>query len=161
PLLRKSAHMGNWQIVSRGRGAGKVEVIDSLRAVQRAKYDGPTIIVADKVMGDENIPEGVTAVLAPDVTDIVSHVAVRARNANILFASCHDQELFKRLKSSRGHFLQLDVNPAGDVVIQETSETREAKQPEPKEKRKLSVVSKKFGKYALAVSDFNEKVVGG
>jgi alpha-glucan, water dikinase len=162
PVLRKSAHMGNWQIVSRGRGAGKVEVVNSLRTIQRAKYDGPTIIVADKVMGDEDIPEGVSAVIAPDVTDIVSHVAVRARNANLLFASCYDQDLFEHLKSLRGHFLQLDVNPAGDVVIQETSaEAREARKPEQSGKRKLSLVSKKFGKYALAISDFNEKVVGG
>jgi alpha-glucan, water dikinase len=162
PLLRKAAHMGNWQIVSRGRGAGKVEVVDSLHAVQRAKYDGPTVIIADKVMGDEDIPEGVTAVIAPDVTDIVSHVAVRARNANLLFASCHDQELFEHLKSLRGHFLQLEVNPAGDVVIKEAAgEAKELLQPEQKSKRKLALVSKKFGKYALAVSDFNENVVGG
>jgi alpha-glucan,water dikinase len=162
PLLRKAAHMGNWQIVSRGSGAGKVEVVDSLRAVQRAKYKGPTIIVADKVMGDEDIPEGVTAVIAPDVTDIVSHVAVRARNANLLFVSCHDQELFEHLKSLRGHFLQLDLNPAGDVVVNEgAAETKEPLQPGPKGKRKLSLVSKNFAKYALALSDFNEKVVGG
>jgi alpha-glucan,water dikinase len=162
PLLRKAAHMGNWQIVSRGRGAGKVEVVDSLRVVQRAEYHGPTVIVAGNVMGDEDIPDGVTAVIAPDVTDIVSHVAVRARNANLLFASCHDQELFAHLKSLRGHYLQLDVNPAGDVVIKETAaETKEAQHAEPKVKRKLSLVSKKFGKYALTVGDFNERVVGG
>jgi alpha-glucan,water dikinase len=162
PLLRKAAHMGNWQIVSRGHGAGKVEVVDSLRAVQRAKYDGPTIIIADKVMGDEDIPDGVTAVIAPDVTDIVSHVAVRARNANLLFASCFDEELFEHLKSLSGHFLQLDVNPAGDVVINETSaEAKESQQPEQKEKRKLALVSKKFAKYALPINEFNEKVVGG
>src|SRR6266481_686908 len=159
PLLRKAAHMGNWQIVSRGHGAGKVEVVDSLRAIQRAKYGGPTVIVADRVMGDEDIPEGVKAVIAPDVTDIVSHVAVRARNANLLFASCHDQELFEHLKSLRGHFLRLDVNPAGDVVIQESSaEASQAGQSEQKDKRKLSLVSKQFGKYALATGDFNEKV---
>jgi alpha-glucan,water dikinase len=162
PLLRKSAHMGNWQIVSRGHGAGKVEVVDSLRAVERAKYDGPTIIIADKVMGDEDIPDGVTAVIAPDVTDIVSHVAVRARNANLLFASCFEEELFEHLKSLRGRFLQLDVNPTGDVVIKETSaDKKEPEQPAQKEKRKLALVSKKFGKYALALSDFDEKVVGG
>jgi alpha-glucan,water dikinase len=162
PLLRKAAHMGNWQIVSRGHGAGKVEVVDSLRAIQRAKYDAPTIIVTDKVMGDEDIPDGVTAVIAPDVTDIVSHVAVRARNANLLFASCHDNETLEHLKSLRGHFLQLDVSPAGDVVIKETTaQAKEPLQPEPKEKRNLSLVAKKFGKYALAISDFNEKVVGG
>jgi alpha-glucan,water dikinase len=162
PLLRKAAHMGNWQIVSRGHGAGKVEVVDSLRAVQRRKYDTPAIIIADKVMGDEDIPDGVAAVIAPDVTDIVSHVAVRARNANLLFASCFDQELFDHLKSLRGHFLQLDVNPAGDVIIKEASaEPKESQQPAQKEKRKLALVSKKFGKYALPISEFNEEVVGG
>jgi alpha-glucan,water dikinase len=162
PLLRKAAHIGNWQIVSRGHGAGKVEVVDSLRAVQRAKYDGPTVIIADKVMGDEDIPEGVTAVIAPDVTDIVSHVAVRARNANLLFASCHDTEEFERLKSLRGKFLQLDVNPAGDVIMKETSGgEKEPKQAWQKEKKKLSLVAKKFGNYALGVKDFDDKVVGG
>src|SRR5262249_19744508 len=70
--------------------------------------------------------------------------------------------LFEHLKSLRGHFLQLHVNPAGDVVIQESSaEAREGRKPEQGGKRKLSLVSKKFGKYALAISDFNEKVVGG
>lgn len=162
PLLRKAAHMGNWQIVSRGHGAGKVEVIDSLRAVQRAKYEGPTVIVTDKVIGDEDIPQGVTAVIAPDVTDIVSHVAVRARNANLLFASCYDTEEFERLKSLRGKFLQLDVDPAGDVIVRETSGEEEGpKQAHEKAKKKLSLVAKRFGKYALGISDFNEKVVGG
>jgi alpha-glucan,water dikinase len=55
----------------------------------------------------------------------------------------------------------LDVNPAGDVVIQETAETKEARQSELRIKGKLSLVSKKFGKYALAIGDFNDKVVGG
>src|ERR1051326_3347481 len=113
-------------------------------------------------MGDEDIPEGVTAVIAPDVTDIVSHVAVRARNANLLFASCHDTEEFERLKSLRGKFLQLDVNPAGDVIMKETSGgEKEPKQAWQKEKKKLSLVAKKFGNYALGVKDFDDKVVGG
>ena len=160
PLLRKAGHMGNWQIISRGRGAGKVEVVDSLRAVQRARYEGPTVIIADKVMGDEDIPEGVTAVIAPDVTDIVSHVAVRARNTNLLFASCHDRDLFEQLKLSRGRFLQLEVSLAGDVLIRETAATQ-PKASEKKVQRKLASVAKKFGKYALAIEEFNDKVVGG
>ena len=162
PLLRKAAHMGNWQIVSRGSGAGKVEVVDLLRAIQRAKYESPTIIVADKVMGDEDIPDGVTAIIAPNVTDIVSHVAVRARNANLLFASCFDAEILSHLKSLRGHFLQLDVNPAGDVVIKESSgNAKEARQVEQKGRARMALVAKKFSKYALPIQEFSDKVVGG
>ena len=80
---------------ARGRGFAAL--------VQRTRFDTPTVVVADQVMGDEEIPEGVTAVIAPDVTDIVSHVAVRARNANILFASCHERHHFASLKARRGN----------------------------------------------------------
>jgi alpha-glucan,water dikinase len=160
PLLRRAARVGNWQIVSRGRGAGKVEVVDALRAVQGARFDGPTVVIAGQVAGDEEIPETVTAVIAPDVTDIVSHVAVRARNANVLFASCHDPELFQRLKAMKGRFLQLEVSPAGDVIVEET---KASARPAPARARpaRKSVVAPRFAKYALTIDEFNEHVVGG
>lgn len=160
PLLRKAAHLGDWQVVSPGRGSGKIEVVQALRAVQHQRFDGPTVIVADAVNGDEDIPEGVVAVLAPDVTDIVSHVAVRARNAHLLFASCHDAAILERLKSMRGRFVQLDVSPAGNVRIQENAQAA----PEAQVKnnpRELSVPARAFTKYALALDEFNEQLVGG
>jgi alpha-glucan,water dikinase len=159
-LLRKAAQIGAWQIISRGRGAGKVEVVETLRSIQRLRYDSPTVVVTDKVMGDEEIPEGVTAVIAPDVTDIVSHLAVRARNANVLFASCHDAEMLQRLKSLRGHHLRLEVNPAGDVIVEETA--AEAPQAPPRAPlARPSLTKRRFTKYAVALEDFNEKIVGG
>ena len=160
PLLREAAHLSPWQIVSRGRGAGKIEVVDSLRAIGARHFDSPTVIVADKVMGDEEIPEGVTGVIAPDVTDIVSHVAVRARNANLLFASCYDPELLAHLKSMRGRFVHLEVNPAGDVVVQETEAAGPAATPRAR-RLHLPVTTWQFTKYALAVEEFNAQVVGG
>jgi alpha-glucan, water dikinase len=160
PLLRQAARLGTWQIISRGRGAGRVEVVRSLRAIQRVRYDRPTVIVADEVMGDEEIPEGVTAVLAPDVTDIVSHVAVRARNANVLFASCHDAELLQRLKSMQGRHLQLAVNPAGDVIVEESAPENLANPP-PRPRARPSPIRRRFARYAVAAEDFNEKIVGG
>ncbi|HVV73701.1 MAG TPA: hypothetical protein VHI52_19710, partial [Verrucomicrobiae bacterium] len=124
PLLRRAANIGNWQIISRGRGLGQVEVVDALRSIQGKRFDGLRVVVADQVTGEEEIPEGVTAVIAPDVVDIVSHVAVRARNANVLFASCHDPELFQHLKSLRGRSVRLEVSPAGDIVAAEGTEQK-------------------------------------
>jgi alpha-glucan,water dikinase len=160
PLLRKTARLGAWQIVSRGRGGGKVEVVESLRAIQRSRFEGPTIIVADQVFGDEEIPEGVTAVIAPNVTDIVSHVAVRARNANLLFASCHDPALLDRLKSMKGRFLQLEVNPAGDVLVEETA-AKPPPAPTKIRRAALPGAAPKFTQYAIGLDQFNQKVVGG
>src|SRR2546430_4954566 len=45
-----------------------------------------TVLIAGAVTGTEEIPAGVTAVLTLDTPDLVSHVAVRARNARVLFA---------------------------------------------------------------------------
>jgi len=160
PLLRQAAQIGIWQIISRGRGAGQVEVVDTLRSIQRRRFDSPTVVVAGNVSGDEDIPEGVTAVIAPDVIDIVSHVAVRARNANVLFASCHDAETLQRLRSLRGHHLRLEINPAGDVIVEEIAADLSAEPPRVRLARP-SLTPRRFTKYAIVIENFDENIVGG
>ncbi len=160
PRLRGSAQLGHWQIISRGRGCGQVEVIETLRSIQGKQFDQPAVIIADKVMGDEEVPEGVTAVIAPDVTDIVSHVAVRARNAHLLFATCYDSATFQHLKSLRGRRLQLEVNAAGDVVWTEAAEAVHAAAAASRPARVLAA-RPQFTRYAVAAADFRERIVGG
>jgi alpha-glucan, water dikinase len=159
PLLRQAAHIGNWQIISRGHGAGQVEVVEALRSIQGKRFDSPRVVVADKVTGEEEIPEGVTAVIAPDVVDIVSHVAVRARNAHVLFASCHDSGLFQHLKSLSGRQVQLDVSAGGDVLTAESMAEAPAKGP-PARAPRLTVPPRAFSRYAIPLSGFGEKWVG-
>ena len=161
PLLRQAAHLGDWQIVSRGRGAGRLEVVDSLRSLQRTRFDTPTVVVADKVSGDEEIPEGVTAIIAPDVTDIVSHVAVRARNANILFASCLSAATLQKLKAMRGQSLQLVVGSEGEVIVTELDASAIVTPPPKQLLVRPALPVRRFEKYALASEDFNAQSVGG
>jgi hypothetical protein len=66
------------------------------------------------VTGEEEIPEGVVAVLTPDAPDVLSHVSVRARNMRVLFATCHDTKPLDDIKvnrhccsQARGHALLL------------------------------------------------------
>jgi alpha-glucan, water dikinase len=159
PILRKAAQLGNWQIISRGKGSGTVEVVENLRSIQGKTFEKPTIIIADRVMGDEEIPERVTAVIAPDVTDVVSHVAVRARNANLLFASCFDSEVFSQLKALRGRHLELTLTPAGDVHYQETAAG--TARVEARKQTAIPTLKKPpFKAYAIALADFNDNVVG-
>jgi hypothetical protein len=60
-------------------------------------YGEPTVIVAQRVTGEEEVPEGAVAVLTPDAPDVLSHVSVRARNMRVLFAICHDAEELARV----------------------------------------------------------------
>ena len=158
--LRQAARLGAWQIVSRGSGTGEVEVTPALQSVQDRRLDRPTVVVTDKVMGDEEIPEKVVAVIAPDVTDLVSHVAVRARNAQVLFAACSDPPTLEHLKSFRGQQLRLEVTAAGDVRYEKAVAPTTAAPPRARPVWS-AVKPPKFTRFAVTMDEFNEKIVGG
>jgi alpha-glucan,water dikinase len=160
PVLRKSAELGYWQVVSPGAGIGQVEIVDTMGSVQGKSFTRPTIIVTDKVVGDEEIPEGVTAIITPDTTDIVSHVAIRARNAQVLFATCYDPEIIGQLKSLSGHCLKLSVHANGDVMFEESHDETAVTSARILEVP-MPISRPGFTGYAVSASDFNEKNLGG
>jgi alpha-glucan,water dikinase len=45
----------------------------------------------------EDIPQGVTAVLTESTTDVLSHVAIRARSQGVLLATCFDDGEWQKL----------------------------------------------------------------
>ena len=160
PVLREAAHLGNWQIVSRGRGTGRVEVAASLRSVQGKDFAEPVVMVADSVAGDEEIPQGIAAVIVSSEIDLLSHVAVRARDAKLLFAVCFDPQTMDRLKSLREHVVACEVNALGDVVFQEGVEP--AKRPLSRIPAvQASTVRPEFSAYAILEDQFSERTVGG
>lgn len=63
---------------------GFVASVNELISVQNKVYKRPTIIIANKVTGEEEIPDGVVGVLTPDMPDVLSHVSVRARTSKVL-----------------------------------------------------------------------------
>jgi alpha-glucan,water dikinase len=121
PVLRKSAKLGDWQIISPSTAIGRVEVFETIREIQGKRFEQPTIIIANKVHGDEEPPENVRAVITSSSVDLVSHVAVRARNANLLFATCYDQSSFEKLRAMKGRAAELKITPAGDVLFAEAT----------------------------------------
>jgi alpha-glucan,water dikinase len=121
-ILREAAGLGGWQVISPARAAGKVRLVKRLLDVQAERFNAPTVLIADEVSGEEEIPEGTTAVLTSDAPDLVSHVAVRARNAGVLFATCFDAEEYQRLHEFSGKCLSLAVTPSGDVKYSEDGE---------------------------------------
>ncbi|MBI3849107.1 MAG: hypothetical protein HY298_02275 [Verrucomicrobia bacterium] len=159
PRLRQAAQLGDWQIISPGGGQGMVEIVDALRSVQGKSFDGPRVIVADHVMGDEEIPESVSAVIAPDVTDIVSHVAVRARNAHLLFATCYDAATLARLKALRGHHIQVKVTPAGDVVFEKIAGEALAR-PAVARATRQAAIKPQLKRFVVTSKEFDETIVG-
>lgn len=74
----------SWQVISPVEVTGSVAVVDELLSVQNKSYEKPTILIAKRVKGEEEIPDGAVAVLTPDMPDVLSHVSVRARNSKVI-----------------------------------------------------------------------------
>ena len=158
PLLRQRAGLGGWQVISPAHTAGRVQVVASLHAVQGDTFTTPTVLITEAVAGDEEIPAGVTAVITTDSPDLVSHVAVRARNTRVLLATCYDDSYFDQLKALKGKQLALDVSAAGDVEYQQADS---AATTTATENAILTLRRRSFSSWAVSSDQFDEAIVGG
>ena len=58
-------------------------------------YDKRTVLLVDKITGEEEVPTNVQAIVvlnAPDYPDVLAHVSVRARNLKVLLTVLFDQK---------------------------------------------------------------------
>jgi alpha-glucan,water dikinase len=101
PLVHREAGLGAWELIGPGRAVGRVETASDLLAVQGHAYSSPTVLVVERVHGEEEIPSRVLAVLTLDRPDLVSHLAVRARNAHVLLATCHESKVWQELVGNK------------------------------------------------------------
>ena len=60
------------------------------------------MLLAKRVTGEEEVPEGCVAVVTPDAPDVLSHVSVRARNMRVLFAICHESGPLQEIENLAG-----------------------------------------------------------
>lgn len=164
PVLRKTANLGSWQIISPVDAVGYVVVVDELLSVQNKTYAQPTILIANHVKGEEEIPDGAVAVLTPDMPDVLSHVSVRARNCKVCFATCFDSNILSDLQAAQGKLLRLQTTSA-DIHYTEVSEGElegaRTIEISGDDIPSLTLVKKIFGgKYAIASDEFTSEMVG-
>jgi alpha-glucan,water dikinase len=178
--LRRDHRLPSWQIVSPGHASGELRVVDSLESIQGTRFARPAVILAGRVGGQEEIPVGVSAVVTAQDVDILSHVGIRARNAGVLFAACHDSDEIDRLKALAGQQMTLLVTASGDVSVQrghaQASFDAEAGHGEPGERQVEAVNQRARAKetgeartgaarrpvhYVVTPGDFTEAAVGG
>jgi alpha-glucan,water dikinase len=120
PHVRQCAHLGDWLIISNGRAHGSrgyVEYVPRLADVMHKTYEKRTVLMVDKITGEEEVPENVQAIIlmnSADYPDVLAHVSVRARNLKVLLSVLFDESRYKDLKGLVGKHLKLDV--ANQVV---------------------------------------------
>ena len=168
PIIRNIAQMGSWQIVSNAECAGIVVTVRSLADVQHVKYSEPTVLVADRVGGEEDIPVGVVAVITPDMPDVLSHCAVRARNEKVLFATVFDVGVLEQMKGMAGKSVELKPSAQGDDLRVDVVDRIKSSTPKASISASataaagISIVKRPFqGKFVATSSEFKPELVGG
>jgi len=111
--VRQSAGIGPWTVVGAGvNGDGTAtgvpvnQLLDTLQgpaataAVQELAGGSPVVLISETLDGLEDIPPGVAAVLSKSGVDLLSHVALRARQSGALLATCSDDQYWDALVTS-------------------------------------------------------------
>lgn len=174
PSLRAAADVGAWQVVSQGPGAaaGKLISLPDLSSIQGKAPSAPVAILVEKLTGNEDIPENVVAVITGSATDVLSHVAIRARAQDVLLASCFDPAALDALRELEGKTVEVGVTATGDVAAvvltgaasAAATASTDAAQPKLKLAKPASVASSKkgaVGPWVLKESEFAAGSVGG
>jgi len=119
--VREAAKMGVWELASSLHAAtGEVKVINDLVGIQGKSFDTPQVLLVHKLGGMEDIPPGVVAILSPSGVDVLSHIAIRARNQKVLLASCHDGGIFSALvDANKAHkYVKVAVDSTMQVSLE-------------------------------------------
>eukprot|EP00828_Plagiopyla_frontata_P024545 TRINITY_DN3133_c0_g1_i3.p1 TRINITY_DN3133_c0_g1~~TRINITY_DN3133_c0_g1_i3.p1 ORF type:complete len:644 (+),score=72.26 TRINITY_DN3133_c0_g1_i3:1109-3040(+) len=142
---------------------GNLQFVQSLRTVQTVSYEEGTVLITEKVLGDEEIPENVKAVIlvnSPTYPDVLSHVSVRARNCKALFCVCLNYEIGKQLFDYEDQYVQIKQKGQNiEFKKIQKSEYTETKS-DPIEKQEVFIPKGELKEYFVQPSEFTKENVG-
>lgn len=133
PLLRKlrqecrkkAGSLVPWQVVSEGDPSGgptSGRVVKSELASFQGQSSIPNkgegvVVLSEVVTGQEDIPEGVEALLTASPVDFTSRTAMQARLSGVLLVSCPDLKVWEETtKGSDGEFVVVKVGPGAGAL---------------------------------------------
>ena len=167
PIVRAAAGRSPWQIVSVGdasleafAGTAKIATLSDIQGEDFSSE--PMVCITETLGGLEDIPAGVRAVVTRAPVDLLSHIAIRARNTNVLLASVADDALWASVLETAGNKVRCAIS-GEDLKIEvsnvtETPATAGAAAPA----TKISIAPyKPSDAWMIAPTAYARDVVGG
>jgi len=110
--LRLDLGQGGWDVLVSGRCSGYVRVVDDLAEPGPAPF-GPEIWLVRRVAGDEEIPPRVVGMVLGHELAHLSHLAVRARQAEVVLVACEETQGLIRLEQTSAQWIELTATAEG------------------------------------------------
>ena len=173
PTIRTCAQLGDWLIISRGKNSkvfGKLTHVKNLHEVQFTKYPEKTIILTEAVSGNEEIPINCVCLIiikSENYPDILAHVSVRARNLDVPFVVCFNEQRandFLKLLNKNAEVIFQNQ----EVIIQESKENINNNKENTNDNNENNIIKKvqvlktgdKYKKIFLELDEFEKNIVG-
>ena len=112
-LLRKIRHQlpsPPWDVLVPGNVAGRLTALPTLNSWPGNGRE-PIVAFLQNAVGDEEIPKHVTGILLAHELPHLSHLAVRARQARVVFVACEESTEIDRLRPLQDQFIALTATP--------------------------------------------------
>jgi phosphoglucan,water dikinase len=107
--IRELLSLPLWDIVVPGTAKGRLLVGPTLSEVHTFRGE-QTIVLAHRIVGDEEIPPYVTGIIATAETPLLSHLAVRARQSGTVFVFCGEEKRIEELRSFSERWISLTAD---------------------------------------------------
>ena len=168
PIIRKNGEFSDWLIISRvaeNNIRGKMIYVENLNEIQFTKYPEKTIILTENVLGEEEIPInccGLIIIKNENYPDILSHVSVRARNLNILFAVCFNEEKTNNLMELLNKKVEINIQNQ-ELFFQQgfwNSNDNDELEKQQIKKIKIMKIDDKYKRIYLELLEFENSYVG-
>ena len=171
PTIRQCAQLGDWLVISRGKEnnvKGKMIHVPNLHDVQFTKYPEKTVILTENVSGNEEVPINCSCLIiikSENYPDILAHVSVRARNLNVPFAVCFNEDKANNIMKLLNKKVEVNLENQ-EVLIKETTYSEKgkdnAKDEDEEEIQKVQVLKTgdKYKKIFLELTEFEKDCVG-
>ena len=129
--VRSAAGLGPWEVISAGptngaaTGTANVATLADMQGQGAAGSNGTSangsaqVVFSAELGGLEDVPPGVVAVLTTSPVDLLSHIAIRARNLGVLLATCTDGTVWDAaIRDHKGRVVEVTAGPgAGDLTL--------------------------------------------
>jgi len=107
--LRQIAGWSATEVLVPGRVQGKVARLDELSSLPSSSLLGeaPLILLLEHLRGDEDIPEGIAAMISRIARDRLSHFGIRAREQGVVWICLEEEADYQKLKQYEGAWIEL------------------------------------------------------
>ena len=115
--VRVAAKLSPWIALYVGVARGRLRRVHTLAELGDLAESEPTVALVEQASGDETVPPAVVGVILAHEIPQLSHLGVRVRQSNVVFACCDAPAALAVITQHEGRWVELSVSARNAQVL--------------------------------------------